>query len=76
MVIAFVFNCHFKVNAHLQVGEELERMHPKVFSGIARQLCRSSGGELQSIDSIVVTLATVSRDLFRADITWSKVSEK
>lgn len=59
---------------HLQVGEELERMHPKVFSGVARQLCRSSGGELESIESVVVTLATVSRDLFRTDITWSKVN--
>lgn len=59
----------------LQVGEELERMHPKLFSGVARQLCRpNGGGELQSVESVVVTMATVSRDLFRADITWSKVS--
>lgn len=49
-------------------------MHPKLFSGVARQLCRPGGGELQSVESVVVTLATVSRDLFRADITWSKVS--
>lgn len=56
------------------MGEELQRMHPKLFSGVARQLFRSTGGELQSIDEVVVTLATVSRELFRTEITWSKVN--
>lgn len=62
--------------AIFQVGEELERMHPSLFSSVARQLSRSTGGELQDADSAPVLLMAVARDLFRIDITWSKVFEE
>lgn len=55
----------------LQLGDELERMHPRVYTGVARQIC--PGGEFESADSINMLLVTVARELFRMEITWSKI---
>uniref|UniRef100_T1H0W0 Bcl-2 Bcl-2 homology region 1-3 domain-containing protein n=1 Tax=Megaselia scalaris TaxID=36166 RepID=T1H0W0_MEGSC len=55
------------------LGDELERMHPRVYTGIARQVCRSPGGQIESIETVPIVLTAVSRDLFRNDITWSKI---
>lgn len=58
------------------MGEELERLHPTLFTSVARQISRSTGGELQGPDSAPVLLLAVARDLFRSNITWSKVLYK
>ncbi|XP_059608862.1 bcl-2-related ovarian killer protein [Phlebotomus argentipes] len=55
------------------VGEELERMHPRVYSGVARQISRNPGGELPSEEAAPCLMSAVARDLFRTDITWAKV---
>lgn len=55
------------------VGEELERMHPRTYNGIARQISRAPGGDLQSSENTAVLLGAVARELFKADITWGKV---
>lgn len=55
------------------VGEELERMHPRTYNGIARQISRAPGGDLQSPENASVLLGAVARDLFKTDITWGKV---
>lgn len=58
-----------------QLGVELERMHPKLYSSVARQVqSRGSGGEIQSPEAASFLLSTVARDLFRADISWAKVA--
>lgn len=49
-------------------------MHPRVYTGVARQICRSAGGEFQSPETVTILLSAVARDLFRTDITWSKVT--
>uniref|UniRef100_A0A1A9VLY7 Bcl-2 Bcl-2 homology region 1-3 domain-containing protein n=1 Tax=Glossina austeni TaxID=7395 RepID=A0A1A9VLY7_GLOAU len=59
--------------AVLVLGDELERMHPRVYNGIARQICRNPGGEFQSVDTVNLLLSAVARDLFRLNITWSKI---
>lgn len=59
---------------HIQLGDELERMHPKLYSSVARQVSsRGSGGDLQSAENTSFLLSTIARDLFRTDITWGKV---
>lgn len=35
------------LNLKLQMGEELERMHPRIYSNVSRQLSRAAFGELQ-----------------------------
>ncbi|XP_055691613.1 bcl-2-related ovarian killer protein-like [Lutzomyia longipalpis] len=55
------------------VGEELERMHPRVYTGVARQISRNPGGDLPSEETVPCLMSAVARDLFRADITWGKV---
>ena len=48
-------------------------MHPRIYSGVARQICRNSGGEFHSAEAVTILLGAVGRELFRSDITWSKV---
>lgn len=57
------------------VGEELERMHPRTYNGIARQISRTPGGDLQSPENTRVLLGAIARDLFKSEITWGKVSK-
>lgn len=66
----------FQVNNCSKIGEELERMHPKLYTSVTRQISRKAGGELSSPESASVLLSSVARDLFRNDITWGKVKEK
>lgn len=58
------------------IGEELERMHPRTYNGICRQISRSPGGDLQSPENTAVLLGAIARELFKTDITWGKVSEE
>ena len=58
----------------LIVGLELERMHPKVYTGVARQATSSPRGSVLSSDKIINNIITgVGRELFRNDINWAKV---
>lgn len=50
-------------------------MHQKLYSSVARQVSsRGSGGDIKSTENASFLLSTIARDLFRADITWSKVA--
>ncbi|XP_049950554.1 apoptosis regulator R1-like isoform X1 [Schistocerca serialis cubense] len=57
------------------VGRELERLHPKLFSAVARQASPSPGGVLAGDKSAGLILTAVARELFKnADqVTWAKV---
>lgn len=55
------------------VGEELERMHPRTYKSIARQISRTPGGDLQSPENTAVMLGAIARELFKTGITWGKV---
>lgn len=56
-----------------KIGEELERMHPSLYINVTRQITRPSNGELQTVDTAPAILNAIARDLFRSEITWSKV---
>lgn len=58
-----------------KIGEELERMHPSLYINVTRQITRPSNGELQTVDTAPAILSAIARDLFRSEITWSKVNE-
>ncbi|KAH8319699.1 hypothetical protein KR074_004258 [Drosophila pseudoananassae] len=55
------------------MGEELERMHPRVYTNISRQLSRAPFGELEDGDMAPMLLNLVAKDLFRSNITWGKI---
>ncbi|XP_068083855.1 bcl-2-related ovarian killer protein isoform X2 [Anabrus simplex] len=57
----------------VSVGLELERMHPKLYSGVARQASGTPGGVLVEEKAPGCVLSAVARELFKADITWGKV---
>lgn len=48
-------------------------MHPRIYNGVARQICRNPGGEFHTPDAVSLLLGAVGRELFRVEITWSKV---
>ncbi|XP_036334254.1 bcl-2-related ovarian killer protein homolog B [Rhagoletis pomonella] len=55
------------------MGEELERMHPRVYTNVSRQLSRAPYGELVDGDAAPMLLNLVAKDLFRSNITWGKI---
>ncbi|XP_054739413.1 uncharacterized protein LOC129245339 [Anastrepha obliqua] len=55
------------------MGEELERMHPRVYTNVSRQLSRAPYGELVDGDTAPMLLNLVAKDLFRSNITWGKI---
>lgn len=56
------------------IGQELERMYPKLYACVARQASPSpGGGNLTSDKAAGVVLTAVARELFKADVTWGKV---
>lgn len=57
------------------MGEVLERMHPKVYTNVARQLSSAPFGELCDGDAAAILLSTVARDLFKSTskIDWSRI---
>ncbi|KAH8398211.1 hypothetical protein KR222_002870 [Zaprionus bogoriensis] len=55
------------------MGEELERMHPRVYTNVSRQLSRAPFGELEDSDMAPMLLNLVAKDLFRTSITWGKI---
>ncbi|XP_034251958.1 bcl-2-related ovarian killer protein-like isoform X2 [Thrips palmi] len=52
------------------VGLELERRHPKVYTGVARQ---AAPGPIVSDKAAATALTAVGRDLLKHDVTWGKV---
>lgn len=55
------------------MGEELERMHPRVYANVSRQLSRTPFGELEDSDTAPMLLNLVAKELFRTSITWGKI---
>ncbi|XP_055838498.1 bcl-2-related ovarian killer protein homolog A-like isoform X2 [Episyrphus balteatus] len=55
------------------LGDNIERMHPRVYTGIARQICRSPSGDFSSSETVGILLTAVARELFRIEITWGKI---
>lgn len=55
------------------MGEELERMHPRVYTNVSRQLSRAPFGELEDSDTAPMLLNLVAKELFRTRITWGKI---
>lgn len=57
------------------MGEHLERMHPKVYTNVARQLSCHPFGELADGDAAAILLSTVARHLFKPSscIDWSRI---
>lgn len=53
--------------------EELERMHPRVYSNISRQLSRTPFGELEEAHTAPILLNAVAKDLLRSGINWGKI---
>jgi hypothetical protein len=56
------------------IGQELERMYPKLYTSVARQASPSpGGGNLTSEKAAGAVLTAVARELFKVDVTWGKV---
>jgi len=51
------------------IGLELERMHPKLYSGVAKQVSVT----ITSEKSVRNVLSSIARELFKADISWCKI---
>lgn len=58
----------------LNIGQELERLHPKLYTSVARQASFSPGGGVLATDKAVNNvITTIGREMFRTEITWAKV---
>ena len=61
------------------MGEELERMHPRIYTNVSRQLSRAPYGELVDSDTAPMLLNLVAKELFsrsnkdKERITWAKI---
>lgn len=76
----FLKNCNNNnYNKFLQMGEELERMHPRIYTNVSRQLSRAPFGELVDSDTAPMLLNLVAKQLFSRNtaekerITWAKI---
>lgn len=57
----------------IAAGLELERMHPKLYTGIVRQTSAAPGGVLVSDKTAATLLVAIGHELLKSDITWGKV---
>ncbi|XP_058983551.1 bcl-2-related ovarian killer protein homolog B [Musca domestica] len=61
------------------MGEELERMHPRIYTNVSRQLSRAPYGELVDSDTAPMLMNLVAKQLFsrstaeKERITWAKI---
>ncbi|XP_055918923.1 bcl-2-related ovarian killer protein homolog B isoform X2 [Eupeodes corollae] len=55
------------------LGDELERMHPRIYTGVGRQVLCSPSGDFSSSDTVAILISAVARELFRIEITWGKI---
>lgn len=53
--------------------EELERMHPRIFVNVSRQLSRAPFGELEEAHTAPYLLNAVAKDLLKNGINWGKI---
>lgn len=53
--------------------DELERMHPRVYANISRQLSRASFDELEE-HTAPYLLNAIAKDLFKNGINWAKIA--
>lgn len=47
-------------------------MHQKVYTNIARQICRGPG-DMENPEESVILLGTIGKFLFKSEVTWGKV---
>lgn len=57
----------------IAAGLELERMHPKLYTGIVRQTSAAPGGVLVSDKTAATLLVAIGHEQLKSDITWGKV---
>ncbi|KAI5704622.1 hypothetical protein M8J76_006485 [Diaphorina citri] len=57
----------------LTIGQELERLHPKLYSGVTRQASAHNGVVFITEKTVNSVLIQVARELSRQDLTWAKV---
>ncbi|XP_058054601.1 bcl-2-related ovarian killer protein-like [Anopheles bellator] len=55
------------------MGIELERMHPRLYTNVSRQISNEPWGELTEPDTVGCLLHVVAKDLFKTGVTWGKV---
>lgn len=48
-------------------------MHPRIYTGVGRQVLRSPSGDFSSSDTVAILISAVARELFRIEITWGKI---
>lgn len=51
------------------IGMELERMHPKLYTGVCRQVAVTITNE----KSVSTVLSAIARNLLKVDVTWGKI---
>ncbi|XP_017769675.1 PREDICTED: bcl-2-related ovarian killer protein homolog A-like [Nicrophorus vespilloides] len=54
-------------------GIELERMHPKLYTNVARHTSLTPGGIIVSDEAAAGLLVAIGHQLFKSDISWGKV---
>jgi Bcl-2 family protein len=71
------FLCADILNLHtfvvFQLGEELEALFPRLYTGVSRQVSRKPGGELTTPETALIIISAISRELFKTEITWGKI---
>lgn len=51
------------------VGKELERMHPKLYTSVCRQICMT----ITSEEVLHHVFTSIAAELFRTDVSWGKI---
>lgn len=49
-------------------------MHPRLYNDIGRQICYLQGANFQTPHTLQLLVTSVAKDLFRSEITWSKIA--
>lgn len=62
------------MNYYRKLAEELEQMHPRLYNDIGRQICYLQGANFQTPHTLQLLVTSVAKDLFRSEITWSKIA--
>ncbi|XP_014248027.1 bcl-2-related ovarian killer protein-like isoform X2 [Cimex lectularius] len=57
----------------ISIGTELERLHPKVYTNVGRQISTLPGGAAASEKALASGLAAVAKELCQGPITWATV---
>lgn len=48
-------------------------MHPRIYTGVSRQITRSATGDVPNVETACVLLAAIARNLFLNGINWGKI---